>query len=566
MRSRAVLQTLVAAGSLALMFGSSWVDHARLARDPHLFNDDARHWLVPSLREEQPGLRADDYLVNYRQAMTPPGQMLAYRVGARTTGVTAFSKALPLVQYALLLATLAWCAVRLGGWVCAWATVALGLSSYVFLYQMAGGTARSWAFPLAGLAAAALIGGWIPALAALTVLAAFLYPPSVVVLGLAFAFALPAAPMRPSRKWPLALLTALACAALLIPGLRQEYGRRLGPADVGTYPELGSGGRYGNDDRPPYLDVASAVADNFGRSLQGGDPPWIPALRARIMAGSVYGRPSIVLVGISAVFGLVVVWGTFRLGRRSAETRRLLLLLAASCLAYEAARFAAPALYFPQRHLIHTLPILTVLLLPAAILELARNTRGLRAPACVVAGTVMVLALLGGRGAGANGLTVDARDDRTLYRKIAGLPADSLLAGWPQGILDNIPWLCRRSVLLNWECHESIHQGYADEMRRRMSAVTAAYFATSAEPLERLRSDWGVTHLLVDLAHYDAEPPDYFVPFRDEVRTAHAAMRERGSEVVRRLARGTLDQDGTRVLLDLGRLLETRTEPSPATL
>ena len=100
--------------------------------------------------------------------MTPPGQALALRIGSRLVGVAAFSKALPLVQYALLLAALAWCAARLGGPVCAWATAALGLSSHIFLYQMAGGTARSWAFPLAGLAAVALLHGSAPALAALT--------------------------------------------------------------------------------------------------------------------------------------------------------------------------------------------------------------------------------------------------------------------------------------------------------------------------------------------------------------------------------------------------------------
>ncbi|MBM4156499.1 MAG: hypothetical protein FJ221_15945 [Lentisphaerae bacterium] len=564
-RRRLLLGIALAAGSLAAMFGPSFADHVRLACDPFRFNDDARHWLLPALRDEAPDWRDGDALVDYRRAMTPPGQALVLRLGSRLMGIAAFSKALPLVQYAVLLACLAWCAARLGGPVCAWAAAALGLSSHVFLYQMAGGTARSWAFPLAGAAAVALLRGSAPALAALTVLGALLYPPSIVVLGLSLALALYGAPMRPARKAALLALTAAACAALQVPALLHAPGRLLGPADVAAYPEVGPGGRYGHDDRPPFLNTAAAVADAFGRSLQGGEPAWIPPLRRSIEAGSSFGRPAPALIAAVAVFGALAGWGTILLARRDPAARRLLILFAASAIAYEAARHCAPLLYFPQRHLIHTIPVLAVLLVPVGIREIVRDRAGARAPALVVAGTLLVLATLGGRGGGANGLTVDARADRALHAAVAALPSQALLAGWPDGVLDDIPWLDRRAVLLNRECHEAIHKDYADEMRRCMAAVIGAYFATSPDPLRTLRERWGVTHLLVDLAHYGPEPPPYFVPFRDDVRAAHAAMRERGSEVQRRMAPATLAQDGTRVLLDLSRLLDTRTEPSAAT-
>ncbi|MBU1909581.1 MAG: hypothetical protein KJ726_06020 [Verrucomicrobia bacterium] len=551
---RSILWAVLAAASLAVMYGPSLLEHARLARDPYLFNDDIRHWLVPFAREAQPGIRPDDYLVNYRQAMTPIGQRLFYRWSARLFDPAVTSKALPLVQYALLVAVMGWCAVRLGGWVCGWATLALALSSHEFLYRMVGGTARSWAFPLAALAAAALLGGSIRGLALLTILAAAFYPPMALVFGLTLLGAILPARIRRVEKAVVLLLTVLLSAACLWPNTTREYGRRLGPADVSAYPELGPGGRYGFDDRPPFLNVGAAVADAFGRSLQGGDPAWIPTLRNRIMAGSTYGRPAILLVVIAGFFGLLTLGGSVLLARREAPVRRLLILFGASCVAYLAAAWLSPALYFPQRYVIYTVPVLTLILLPATIRQLAGRLHPTAASGLVIVTTLACLALLGGHGGGSIGLSVDAHAERELYQRLATLPPDSLIAGWPQGVMNNVPWLCRRSVLLNWESHEAIHQRYADEMRRRMNALVAAYFATSLEPLARLRAEWGVTHLLVQLSHYKEVPPVYFEPFSSEIEAAHAALRERGSEVRRQADRCAVYRDEDFVLLDLTRL------------
>jgi hypothetical protein len=168
--------------------------------------------------------------------------------------------------------------------------------------------------------------------------------------------------------------------------------------------------------------------------------------------------------------------------------------------------------------------------------------------------TLACLALLGGRGGWVVGLSVDAHAEREMYQRLAALPPNSLIAGWPEGVMDNVPWLCRRSVLLNRESHEAIHQDYADEMRRRMKALVAAYFATSLEPLARLRAEWGVTHLLVQLSHYEEVPPCYFEPFTPEIQAAHAALRERGSEVRRQTDRCAVYRNKNIVLLDLTRL------------
>ncbi|HRZ11752.1 MAG TPA: hypothetical protein P5567_04770 [Kiritimatiellia bacterium] len=540
--------------SLVILYGPSLLESIRLAGDPYRFNDDARHWLVPFVREAQPGIREDDYLVNYRLAMTPVGHRLFYRCAGRLFDPAFTSKVLPLVQYALLMAALGWCAFRLGGPIGAWATLALALSSREFLYRMAGGTARSWAFPLVAWGAFALVADRPRLLAVLTILAASLYPPIALVLGLALAGLVV---LSPGPKWKKAalLLVVFAVSALcMLPNQTSDYGRRLGPADVAAYPELGPGGRYGFEDRPPFLDVASALADAFGRSLQGGDPAWWPALRDRMAARSTYGHPSLLLVALAGCFGLLTLAGTVLLARRETAAGRLLLLLAAAVLTYLAAARLAPSLYFPQRYMIYSAPVLAMLLLPAAVRQLAFAIRPVAAGPATAVVTLACLLLLGGRGGGATGLSVDASADRELYRRLAALPPGSLIAGWPEGALDNVPWLSRRSVLMNRECHEAIHQGCADQMRRRMKALTDAYFATTPEPLLRLRRNWGVTHLLADLAHYEEEAPTYFEPFGDSIREAHAAMRRSGSEVLRQADVCAVFRHGSMMLLDLSRL------------
>lgn len=540
--------------SLVVLFGPSLWEHIVLARDPHIFNDDVRHWLCPYFRCADPSLFPNDVLVNYRQAMTPVGHRLLFGALARVADPHTISAWLPVAQYAALLVALGYSAWRMGGWRGAWATLALTLSSYVFLHHTAGGTSRSWGFLLVAMAAAFLLSGRAGWLAPLTIVATALYPPVAFVLGLTLAIRLLVQRARPARRITLLAVTAAASAVILMAETPRGYGRRLGAADIAAYPELGPGGRYGPDDRAPFLGVPSALADAFGRTLQGGEPAWIPALRTRIMAGSTYGKPSLWLLLVSGLAGWITLWGGAHLWRRRTPSRGLFALMAASAVAYAAAAWFAPALYLPQRYMIYTLPVLTVLLFPAALHELARHYQLKWPGMLVVGGTTACLLLLGGHGGGRTGLSIDAGYHPRLYAEIAALPADAFIAGWPEGIMDNIPWLCRRSVFINRESHEALHKDVADLMRARMSDLVSAYFATSSDSLERLRSTWGVSHLLIDLNHFEAAAPVYFEPYNEQVRQAHAGMRQQGSEILRRLHQLAVYQDGPLVLLALDRV------------
>src|SRR4029450_5452837 len=108
-------------------------------------------------------------------------------------------------------------------------------------------------------------------------------------------------------------------------------------------------------------------------------------------------------------------------------------------------------------------------------------------------------------------------------------------------------------AFVTFETHQAFHENFVQEMRRRMSALIDAYFAHDQMPLRRLRDEFGVTHLLLDVRHRSAPPARYFAPFDAWVASARA----RGAPpawLVARLDAATVFTDGPYVVVDLARL------------
>jgi hypothetical protein len=153
------------------------------------------------------------------------------------------------------------------------------------------------------------------------------------------------------------------------------------------------------------------------------------------------------------------------------------------------------------------------------------------------------------------GLTVDVQQDSQVFEFLRRLPDASLIAGWPSDeTVDSIPFLTRRSAFVTYETHQAFHQAYLDEMRRRMRALIDAIFATDPAPLVRLRDDWGVTYLIVDLRYYGPSPPTYFKPFDGWIRVAVERGRDAGFELPRQIKPAAVFSHGSLSVLDLRQL------------
>ncbi len=538
--------------ALVLMYGPVLAAHIRNSADPLLFNDDARQNVVPFV---VPG-HASAYSLAYLSI----GYQALYRLGALVVDPIALSKVLPYPLLLVVLGGVAIAAGRLGGAAAGFAAVALSLSTGLFLDRIAGGNPRAFAFPCLAGAAVALVAGRAWWLAALVVLSAAFYPPAAVVTGAALALmtlGLPAGDRGDTGDWRLgrrvALVgaTALATVLVLSPGLMaRDYGPLLVPADAAIYPEAGPGGRHFVGDRAPFDDFWTELRRAAQQTLSSAGPAWSLVLRYRgyVWADSL----TLALLGLTALGLGCLAW-------RESAARRLLVLGVAALVTHTASRLVAPYFYLAQRYVIFPIPILLVIALPVAAGVLPRLVPRLRdrpwaRPVATVAVTAACLLLLGGRGDPEVGLTVDLRPGAPILESLARLPEGTLVAGWPGGIIDSVPYVSRRPAFLTFETHQAFHAGYLDELRRRTRALIDAVFAVDPGPLFRLRDEWGVTHLIIDRGHYGASPPTYFKPFDDWTRAAVARGQMAGFEVPRQLLAATVFTEGTLAVLDLRRL------------
>jgi hypothetical protein len=553
---------------LALAYGAALGAHMKRSSNPFIFNDDVQQQIFPFFRFHEAGLFPHDYFgLYYLACFLPPGYSVFYRLAATVGDPACISKVLPYFLLALTVVAVALAARRLAGYMGALLAAALVLSQAIFLEHMAGGLPRAFAFPAVALAATALVYGRPLLLAGIVCASAGFYPVAAMLGAIAlmlWLFVLPPSDRGEVAEWTLGrrvqlvIVTASISALILLPMVvgARAYGRMLGPRDVASYPELGTGGRY-TEERMVLLfetfpDTVVQVAREFFKPV---GKPWSQNVRdwANNSDGTGANSNGDVILKVVAVALLV---GGVLVAARSSAGRRLWLLGAAVWLGYHAARSLAPYFFLPDRYVVYSVPILLVLFIPAAGAaigaELSGRLAALGGPIGVMVMAGMVLLPFGGRGSTDAGLNVNAESHRRLYDFLGGLPKDVLIAGWPTDV-DNVPYLSRRQAFVSFELHQTLHQGYADEMRRRMRVLIDAYFATDQRALLRLRDEFGVTHLIFQQSRLE-EPPTYFRPFSVWARKAFNEGVGSGFEIPRQIDAAMVFSDGPLVVLDLRRL------------
>ena len=550
----------VVVAALVVLYGPWLLDHVRVAADPLTYNGDARIFVAPLQIYDDEALFRDDAVAAYVRSGLPIGYHLLYRAASRFVDVRTFSKQLPIILMAITLLAVGLAANRLAGAGAAFGAVALALGLEGLVDRSVGGLPRSFAPALAAATAWALVAGRPRWLAGITCVAACFYPVLAVLSGTCLVL-LSWLPVESAQRGagPARLrvaarvgLTGLVCLLLVAPllGAARRYGPTLGPNDLEAYPEAGPEGRYLPGDHLPYRGLPADLRQELGQVIRASGPAFVPALREPAQAAR---RPLALAILAGVALGLA------RSAARDVATRRLLLLAVAAVAAHTAALLAAPYLFIPIRYLRYAVPVLFVLGVPTACAALVRGSPRAQSFAAV-GGCLVILLLLGGRGAASRGY------DRTLPARppvidfVASLPPSVQVAGWPAGLMDDLPYLARRSALVTFETHQAFHAGYVLEMRRRVEALIDAYYATEPAPLERLRDEFGVTHLVADARHRDA-PPAYFEPFRarldHRVRESRAGAGAGSWELERQREHAAVFEAPPHFVLDLSRLRGT---------
>ena len=553
---------------LVFAYGAALASHMKRSSNPFVFNDDVRLLIFPFFQFHEAGLFPHDYFAAYYLGCSlPPGYYGFYRFGASLADPAWISKVLPYFLLALTVVGVALAARRLAGYLGALVAAALVLSQGIFLDAMAGGLPRAFAFPALALTAVALVYGRPRLLTGIVCGSAGFYPVAAILGGIALVFwlfVLRASHRGDAAEWTLArrvrlvIVTASISGLILLPMVlgARPYGRRLGPRDVTSYPEIGRGGRTIEAAVPPFDTFPEAALEVTRGFFKPDGKAWFQNVRNWANNRDGTGANSNGELILKLVASALLIGGVLVAARSSAGCRLLLLGAAAWC-GHLLARWLAPYLYFPERYATYPVPILLVLLIPAAGAAIGAQFSGRRFSALgqrigVIVMAAMVLLPFGGRGSTDAGLNTDADSQRRLYEFLGGLPKDVLIAGWPTDV-DSVPYVSRRQVFISFELHLIWHQGCADEMRRRMRALIDAYFATDLRPLLQLRDEFGVTHLIFQQSRLD-EPPTYFRPFSVWARKAFNEGVGKGFEIPRQIEATTVFSDGPFVVLDLRRL------------
>ena len=526
---------------LGVLFGPSLLAHIHNGMNPYIINDDARPQIPPFFHFEPGNNRAPDYADRYYLgALYPPGYNALYKTLVQIIPAKSLSKLLLYVLYGIMICALVGASWKLGGATTALATCLLVLSSPIFFDRMAGGLPRSFGYPLLAMALWALTSGRVWWLAGVTVLGSLFYPVSSVIAGLSLAvwlLVIPTAHRGKVAAWPLVkrllvlAVTASLCASFTIPQLLEEsqYGERVPGDDPVNFPQTQPGGRViGPEQEGAHSNIVREVLYKSFATVAGRGDPFIPIIKTWMFhKAAIYIGVFVIIACIIFPGCLVMVWR-----QKYAPAIRVMAFPLSVLVAHSASVIFSPHLYFPDRYMLYTIPLLFTLLLPvsagALAMKLPLPAAGLRwARWGAVLGIVAVILLgFGGKINPRQGYTVNTSSGAEIYTFIETLPEDSLLAGWPRGFMDNITYMTGRDVLVTYETHQVLHINYMQTLGQRVKAVMDAYYATSLEDVLKLRDEMKVDYLIVNLQHFTMMPR-YFQPYDDYLKQKLLAIMER---------------------------------------
>jgi hypothetical protein len=561
--------------TLGVLFLPGIQHHWQTINDPYFVPADAVQYIPSFFKYDRLDPIPTTYIKEYYlQAVCPPLYKWLTATGAKFTDVRSFQLGIMYFAYAVFVGVMGRLGWILGGAALSFGVMVLTLTGWIFMgLGFLGGAPRMYAYPLVSAILYALVCDRPILLAAITVLGASLYPIVAVIGGLcltAWSLLKPLAGLgRVSKwRWPRRFIvvttTGVLTMTILIPLFLGSgpYGRRILSGDIDTYPETGPDGNYRVYDQLPYqLFGKESLVYYLGPMYAHGDPlvPWTNVHRA-LERGTL-----LVVVALSGFILLVVIVSGLKSILKSDcgdGGIRVVGFFAICAALHVIAWAAAPYLYIPARYFMFSLPFLITLVFPWSLYVLLKSLPSLRSSptrhaAAFLAVIGLFLMIFGGRGNVAFSEPALNNAEKRLFDAIAALPKEAVIAGWPLGPLRKVEYVTRRNVFLTGDLHQVLHLTFLQAMRNRMEAVFDAYLSAEPAPVFRLRDEFGVTHLVVEIRDFtDAEhPPEYFAPWKSRIQPRLAEIKGREYLLDKSLHQkaALLNQDGL-LLLDLAKL------------
>ncbi|HEX6033292.1 MAG TPA: hypothetical protein VFY83_02615, partial [Anaerolineales bacterium] len=511
--------------------------HWELTQNPFFVPYDAAQYIPAFFQFDShdpiPSTYAKEYYLN---AVCPLLYKVLFRIGAQLGDVRQFHFLMVYLAYAGFLVVMGRLGWILGGAALSFAVVALTISAWIFIgLGFIGGAPRMYAYPLISLILYALILDRPKLLAGIVVLGGLLYPIVALIGGACLTCWMLLKPFSSrglvsgwgfSRRLAVVALTGTLSVTTLLPLIlgAGTYGRRIVETDISIYPEAGPDGNYRPYDQLPYKIFGYELLSYFaGPFYSHGDPvvPWLNAHKH---------LDPMTLLFVLALAGLLILVITvlglkWLIGEYDGGGARLISFFVICAALHVVAWLASPYLYIPTRYFMFSLPFLITLIFPWALQRLLLQHRFLklscrRVTLAFIALICVYLAAFGGRGnAELSDAFVESRS-QPLFEAIAALPKNSVIAGWPVGPVRKLEYVTRRNAFLTGDLHQVLHLKFTQAMRERMDALFDAYLSTDGAALYRLREQFGVTHMIVDIRDFSdpKHAPEYFAPWRARIQ------------------------------------------------
>ncbi len=448
----------------------------------------------------------DDYLASFAAAFSHPRLYEAItRLWLEAGGdLVVLHRVIPLFCWLAFLGGMAVAARSLGDRVTLVAAVGLAAAQPLYLLQITAALPHAFGFPLLIWAFVALLRGTAGGLAAITLLAALLYPAIAPLTGLLLAWQVLVAGrlwrQRAADQAKGAILVAAVGAValwLLLEAIAgpAQFGPALAPGEkADLYPENGPRGQY---------------------AVSVFDPLTYLAVRVFFQFHDVFADGRLLLL---LLYGCVGLYGMLTLPKASGGRAALLAFVVCALVASLAVLVLRP--HFIYRFAFYPAFTLLPLFFVLGVQQFCRRLAGLRRAPEAAALVVVLLFALSLNSFNARNIGYlwhfDARS-RQVIDFAAAQPPGSRFAIWPERTnrFELIPYLSRRPLLVMLNFHSPSYESHLLEMRRRMSALIEAYLATDAAPLRALHCAQGVDFLVVDRAHFvpGAAAPWYLPPF-----------------------------------------------------
>jgi len=336
-----------------------------------------------------------------------------------------------------------------------------------------------------------------------------------------------------SRKTVYFIITGLAAITVCLPMIihGQSYGPRLTVDSTTQFPEFGEQGRYytwAGDQPPTYANIQKSFFAAFILSLTShtqGD--WS---KNKLFT-------PLISLAIMAVF-LLIINNLFRRCRRRDQPACgshcvfLLAYFISLSLCLLASTVFFPYLFYPERYIRHTLPVVFIFYLCPLIARALEIITFGKVSKNIIFPAVMLYALL--YNISSNGLNYtthiadyDQAKNKAVYEFISTLPATSQLVGWPdlRYVANDVELITHRKVYYSIEKHQVAHLAPTLIMRGMAEKFFDAYFATNIDALKKFRDETGTNYMIVDKRHFlspdnpDYLKPTYFAPFQPYIDT-----------------------------------------------